>query len=256
MRMRVIIAFLLIINVLWPAQVIVQPDSGSIGDVFEARWSVPFPYGKLELSQNMLPEKFGPFEILNQNYAIRNDSIDVFIQFSAYDSAGILTSPQAILKIQSADSVVLDSLTLNPFSILLSSVLTETDTTLRPIKGLHETQFQLDLKLALYVLLGLIVIYLFYRYWKKANFKKNRNHVMEIVPPEKAHIVALRKLEKLALSDILEKGEMKSYISHLTDIAREYIQNRYFINALEMTTSELKRDVHENVHELNKNKNN
>ncbi|HPI68913.1 MAG TPA: hypothetical protein PLX41_01365 [Bacteroidales bacterium] len=57
-------------------------------------------------------------------------------------------------------------------------------------------------------------------------------------PTEPAHVIAFRELKKLQENEIWQKGEIKKYYSCLTEIVRQYIENRFGIYALEMTTSE------------------
>jgi hypothetical protein len=58
-------------------------------------------------------------------------------------------------------------------------------------------------------------------------------------PPRPAHEVALEALEKLVQSDMLESGQVKNYYVEISDIIRTYIEGRYSIVALEMTTTQL-----------------
>ncbi|MGD0341009.1 MAG: hypothetical protein ABSA76_04805 [Bacteroidales bacterium] len=55
---------------------------------------------------------------------------------------------------------------------------------------------------------------------------------------EPAHIIAFRELEKLKKQELWQKGEVKYYYTRLTEILREYVENRYGVCSLEMTTSE------------------
>lgn len=57
-------------------------------------------------------------------------------------------------------------------------------------------------------------------------------------PKEPAHIIALRELDKIKEEKIWQQGKTKLYYSELTNILRQYIENRFEIQALEMTTDE------------------
>ncbi|MBN1108669.1 MAG: hypothetical protein JXR66_12495 [Bacteroidales bacterium] len=59
-----------------------------------------------------------------------------------------------------------------------------------------------------------------------------------ITNPVPAHVTAFRKLEMLRDEQLWQKGEIKLYYSRLTEILREYLDNRYEISSLEMTSSE------------------
>lgn len=55
---------------------------------------------------------------------------------------------------------------------------------------------------------------------------------------EPAHVIAFRELEKLRDEQLWQKGEVKGYYSRLTEIVRQYLENRYDVDSLEMTTSD------------------
>jgi hypothetical protein len=69
-------------------------------------------------------------------------------------------------------------------------------------------------------------------------FKKQKKEPETIINPDPAHIIAFRDLEKLRDDQLWQKGEVKLYYSRLTEILRQYLENRYGVYSLEMTTSE------------------
>jgi hypothetical protein len=74
------------------------------------------------------------------------------------------------------------------------------------------------------------------RYIKKL---KRPGRVAEtIVIPDPAHIIAFHELEKLREQKLWQKGEIKLYYSRLTEILRQYLENRFHVFSLELTTSE------------------
>ncbi len=58
------------------------------------------------------------------------------------------------------------------------------------------------------------------------------------VNPDPAHVIALRDLERLMSEKLWEKGEIKAYYTRLTEILRQYLENRFSVYSLEMTTDE------------------
>ena len=56
---------------------------------------------------------------------------------------------------------------------------------------------------------------------------------------EPAHIVAIRELEKLSNQKLWQNGKVKEYYSRLTEILREYLDGRYGVGAMEMTSDEI-----------------
>lgn len=60
----------------------------------------------------------------------------------------------------------------------------------------------------------------------------------EIINPDPAHIIAFRELEKLKMEQLWQKGQFKLYYTRLTEILRQYLENRYNVYSLELTTPE------------------
>ncbi|MBI9068163.1 MAG: hypothetical protein JEZ09_12790 [Salinivirgaceae bacterium] len=84
------------------------------------------------------------------------------------------------------------------------------------------------------ILLILAIIYLLLKLTRKeAIFVKKEK------PKEPAHIIAFRDLDILKDKKLWQQGKLKEYYSELTEIVRAYIENRYAIQALEMTTDEI-----------------
>lgn len=59
-----------------------------------------------------------------------------------------------------------------------------------------------------------------------------------VIPAEPAHIIAFRELEKLKADQLWQKGELKAYYTVLSEILRQYLENRFGISSLELTTIE------------------
>lgn len=58
-------------------------------------------------------------------------------------------------------------------------------------------------------------------------------------PKEPAHIIAFRELDSLKQEKLWQSGKEKAYYSRLTDILRDYLDNRYNISTHELTSNEL-----------------
>lgn len=59
----------------------------------------------------------------------------------------------------------------------------------------------------------------------------------EVILP--AHVVALQKLEQIKTEKIWQQGQIKQFYTDITDVIREYLENGYEINAMELTTDEI-----------------
>lgn len=100
--------------------------------------------------------------------------------------------------------------------------------------------------LALFIALA-VSVYFGYKAWKK---KKEKGFIFVAPPkPKPAHETALKALQNLYMTDLLEKGEFKIFFSKLSEILRIYLEARYFISALEETTYEIMRDLEKHLDE-------
>ena len=88
------------------------------------------------------------------------------------------------------------------------------------------------------LLIAIISLAIWYavKYFKKIRTKKTG--VVYVRDPDPAHIIAFRQLEQLKMEKLWENGEIKNYYSRLSEIARFYLENRYNIYSLELTTAE------------------
>lgn len=117
-------------------------------------------------------------------------------------------------------------------------VNTDTTTVLMPIADIiPEEKSFLDYLWVLYILgIGLL---LFLGYW----FYKRREEKESIPIPDPvilpAHITALSQLSDLREKALWKSDRVKEHQSTLTHIIREYLENRFGINALESTTDQI-----------------
>jgi hypothetical protein len=88
----------------------------------------------------------------------------------------------------------------------------------------------------LIILIAVALVWYALRLIKK--MRKNKTGEEPVVIAEPAHIIALRELEKLKVAQLWQKGEIKTYYTVLSEILRQYLDNRYGISSLELTTIE------------------
>ena len=81
-----------------------------------------------------------------------------------------------------------------------------------------------------------VIAYFAIKYIKK--LRKDPSETEIIVLKDPAHVIALRELEHLKELMLWQKGEIKQYYSSLTEILRKYLENRFSVFSLELTTSE------------------
>ncbi len=89
----------------------------------------------------------------------------------------------------------------------------------------------------LLILIGAFLLWLLVRFLQ-ARFARPASRPEAQKPLEPADQIARRRLEALRQAAYLERGDYKGFYSELSALLREYIENRFEITALEMTTEE------------------
>jgi len=128
----------------------------------------------------------------------------------------------------------------SPLLLTVNTIPVDTTKAIKPIKGPMSAPVTFK-EVVKYILIGIAAILLILGiiYY----FKKRKKSEPLIKLPKKpkipAHVVALKELEKLRIKKLWQSGKIKEYHSRLTDIIRTYIEERFKIPALEMTSSEI-----------------
>ncbi len=156
--------------------------------------------------------------------------------FSKYDSAQV-TIPSVTIAYTEWNSVK-KNIKTNPITITVRTLPVNTQEDIRDIKE--------PLKLPLnWLLIGLVVFLIFallvaayfiYRYYKKKNALKENIKPEVKIPP---HEVALAKLAELEQKKLWQNGLVKQFHSEVTEIVRQYFEDRFNFRALEMTSAEI-----------------
>ncbi|MGL4908644.1 MAG: hypothetical protein ACRC9X_07490 [Bacteroidales bacterium] len=83
-----------------------------------------------------------------------------------------------------------------------------------------------------------IIVFLFY-YLQQC--KKNQPLFFKPKPKEAAHIIALRELDKIKREQLWQQGKVKEFHTRLSEITRNYLEQRYAVQAMEQTSEEILR---------------
>lgn len=84
------------------------------------------------------------------------------------------------------------------------------------------------------LLIAATLLYAYFKWWRKG--KNPLKRVKKRKPPYEE---AVERLNLLKSKQLWQNGREKDYYTGLTDILREYIDRRFGINAIEMTSSEI-----------------
>lgn len=136
----------------------------------------------------------------------------------------------------------------NKVSLEVTSVLPKDGKNLdiKDIKPPMEVKYPLSYYIIaiLAILLAALLIYLLVRYLLKRRQKMKEDAISAPKSPEET---AMEKLKNLRESTLLSQGKVKEFYSILSDVLREYLENRHSINAPDKTTTELYRELRDSA---------
>jgi hypothetical protein len=129
-----------------------------------------------------------------------------------------------------------------PLFLKVNTVATDTSTTsIKAIKPPYDEPFDWkwylpQIYIGLAILAGIIILIIVI---KKLNKRKPVEAIVIEKPKIPAHITALATLEKIKEEAIWKDDRTKEYYSSIADSVRLYIEERFNINALELTSDEI-----------------
>lgn len=158
---------------------------------------------------------------------------------SVYDSGYFAIPPfKFVVNDDTANPVLTEALFLE-----VNTVPTDTtDTTIKDIKPPFGEAFDWKWYLpTVYWIVGILAALAILIYVIVKLTKKKPEAVVERKPDVPPHILALSQLEKIKEELVWKEGKTKEYYSAITDTIRLYIEGRFGIQALELTTDEIMR---------------
>ncbi len=176
-----------------------------------------------------------------QTDTIRRDDVIVQLRqvyrITAWEEGYFAIPPLEFRYVDQGDTLIVES-----GALLLSVGEVEVDmqNTYRDIKPLFS--FPLTWREIIPWLLAVVAL-VAVSYYLYKRFKNRGRPDTPPATPEKTevppHIAAISGLESLRRKKLWEKGLVKQYHSELTNIIRKYLEQRFGLNAVEMTTSEI-----------------
>ena len=169
---------------------------------------------------NLVAEK--PERLLQQRFLI-----------TCFDTGYVAVPPLPF--VFRAASGALDTAYTNDLLLQVNAVPVGDDEEIMPIKPIIEEPLNL---LDFWWLFLLLIIgglaYLFYTIQQR-----RKADAPPPPPPPPAYVVALNALEQLEGKELWQQNQTKAYYSELTRILREYLEGRFSVPALEMTTRQI-----------------
>ena len=132
----------------------------------------------------------------------------------------------------------------SPLILNVQSIQVDTNGDIKDIKEPIATEFELQ-DILIYITIFLIVLIIIYVLKKYVFAKRTKEIKLVKKEIEPSHIIALRELNNIKDSDLLNNGEIKIYHSKISETLRRYIENRYEFIALELPTSDILNKIRE-----------
>lgn len=245
-RYLICIIWILLLPVAVLAQATVRAELSEtqimIGDQVQLQIRVTQPGdAKVDIDLNPITEVEGLEIVSEKDPVLKEDPgmsyLEKNVMLTSFDS-GEYVVPQIPIRLIKNDGTTQD-LQTNPIPLFVNTINVNSDSLqLAPIKDIEREDYTLMDSLP-YLLGGagaLLIGLLIWWFFIKKHSDQDKEKTVIIRP---AHEVALEKLDDLDREQLWQKGRIKDYYSVLTYVAREYLENRYKIPALENTTGEI-----------------
>ncbi len=230
-----------------PAQWILKADSTRIwvGDPLRLVWEARVYDDEEVVEWPRFEGEWGPLEKLYSapvDTQIQNDGriYSQQIWITGFDS-GLFSVPGIPLQLQGPGR---EPYTVMPDSLAIHIMTLEVDTSaaFRDIKDILPAPFSWT-PWWIGFLLALILGFLGYWLYRRSRLKEPASE--QVDPGLPLHEQTLKRLDELESMGWWQKGEVKRYYVELTDILRQYLEQRFQMAALEKTTEELVRGMEE-----------
>lgn len=235
-------------------RVILEPDSLVIGQRAKLTIEVDVAPGTTIVHPNLNDTLGNKIEIIalgkSDTMLIGNNlsRIRQEVLVTAWEPGFIAIPPLPFGFITAADTIIIDS---EPVLWQVGGIEVAQDATpfdIKPIFKMPLTLGEILIWAIPLLLITALVIGIIYWYIKKRKKKQISENIWEM-PDIPAHIAAISSLESLKTKRLWQSGKVKLYHSDLTFILRMYLEKRFGIIALEMTTSEIMKALAELIKE-------
>ncbi|GEC78361.1 BatD family protein [Flavobacterium aquatile] len=237
MKFKLYILFFLLTTSLFAQKVTTSIDSTKKKIGAEFKLTIKTSVNKTDKVVFPKSKSFGALEVI-ESYKIdtikSNDKIELIKKYglTQFDS-GKYTIPRIPIIIN-GKTAYSDSLKVEVSNVKVDTLKQKMFDVkdIAPAESVSNGWWKYLLGILVLIGLGFLGYYLFKKFYKK---QEKVEEIIYTSPIEKATSL-LQQLEK---KELWQKGEVKSYYSELTDIARNYIEEEIHIPAMESTTSEL-----------------
>lgn len=239
-----LLAMLPVVNAVAQSAVTAKIDARQITVGDQVRLFIEAKPAKNErLIWAVMPDTFNNLEIVEKGKidTVQQDGLTLYKQrllITGWDS-GMFTIPSftftSVPQNGQAYTIVTDS-----FALIVNTVAVDTTQAFKPIADIIAVK--MTWRDYIWYIIGAvvaIVLICFIVYY----FRKNKKTAIPVAAPpvyvETVNEKAIRLLNELEQKQLWQQGQVKDYYTELTDILRNYIEERFRTQAMELTTDEL-----------------
>jgi hypothetical protein len=152
--------------------------------------------------------------------------------------------PPIEVTVEDTSSGEIQVLSTEPISLSVESVGIDESGDIRTVKQPLEIPRNWLLLLPWVILVVGLAALSYWLYWRYRSREKSPDERSSpALPPRPPHEVAYEALERLEAKRLLERGEIKQYFIEVSEIIRTYLEGRYPIDAMEMTSYEVLQEL-------------
>ena len=230
----------------------VESTDVQVGKPFTLDLSLKVPYGWfVEWNDFAIDTLSEQIDIIKRSEVERTADADsnVIVRqqltLMTFDTGQIQVPPVALTYAKSFDDPDRLKAYTDPINLYSTTITVDTTMAYKPI--VEPLAAPIQMKEVYPWLLGVLLLALavfgiwYWRKHRKTKVDADGNIVRgPIIPP---YDKAVGDLEQLRQQKLWQSGKVKEYFSSLTDIAREYIEGQFGVNAVEMTTDDILEEV-------------
>jgi len=188
-----------------------------------------------------LPDTLNQLELISREEPVTTEdeksrtTIYKFI-LAGYDSVQAVIPPIAV-KYRAADDTSFRKIISDSVVVNIHTVPVSTAEEIKDVKSPLTIPYDWRL-LLLWIGIAIIILILGNYLYKKYKRSKADQPVEKKIITVPSHITAMNELEKLEKEQLWQKGFIKDYHSRITEIIRNYFEERFDLPAMELTTTE------------------
>ncbi len=219
----------------------IDTTRGLIGDLFHLHVKTEHPSDYVVRYPDTL-KTLGEFTIRDLSVHTKRTATTATYTLAVYDTGEYTIPPVSVTVFKPSEDESPLRIQSSEIHIAILSIVPPDAQELKDIKPLMRIPPKIRWMVILGILGAAIIAAVLWRKMRAAR----ENEGAEMTPAERrrsAHEIALKRLREIRRANYPARGAFKLHFSEVSETVRQYFEDRYFIPALEMTTTEVMREL-------------